>query len=229
MKKTYWMCAIACLAGLPNGALAEAWTNETKVNPNNVHKVYLGGGVGLSEESDFCDLFNSDGNGRCNEGDFSGKLLVGYKISPYVAFEFAYLNAEGSTYEEFETYSEGDIDYTNSVDVDTSLERYSVDVVGMLPLQGNITLLGRAGYGRNKTLFESELILDDENRTESEEYDEDSKGAAFGVGASYTWGELEARVMYERIWKVEALEKSDGKSAESDFSVLGVEVLMHFM
>lgn len=234
MKKPYRMCAIACLVGLPMSAFAETWingtnVNEAKVNERNVNKVYLGGGIGLSEESDFCDLFNSDRDGRCNEGDYAGKLLAGYKINPYLAFEFAYLNAEGSTYEEFETFSEGGVDYTNSVEVDTSLERYSVDVVGMLPLQGNVTLLGRAGYGINKTLFESELVLDDENRTKSEELDDDSKGASIGVGASYTWGELEVRVMYERIWKVEALEKSDGKTAESDFSVLGAEVMMHFM
>lgn len=229
MKKTYRMCAIACLVGLPMSAFAETWINGTKINESNVKKVYLGGGIGLSEESDFCDLFNSDRNGRCNEGDYSGKLLVGYKINPYLAFEFAYLNAEGSTYEEFETYTEGDVDYTNSVEVDTSLERYSIDVVGMLPLQSNVTLLGRAGYGINKILFESELVLDDENRTESVEFDDDNKGAAIGVGASYTWGELEVRMMYERIWKVEALEKSDGKAVDSDFSVLGAEVMMHFM
>lgn len=229
MKKTYRMCAIACLVGLPMSAFADTWINGTKINESNVKKVYLGGGIGLSEESDFCDLIKSNRNGRCNEGDYAGKLLVGYKINPYLAFEFSYLNAEGSSYEEFGTYTEGDEEYTYSFTEDISLERYSVDVVGMLPLQGNVTLLGRAGYGRNKILLEEDSILEEENSSESEEFEDDSKGAAIGVGAAYTWGELEVRMMYERIWKVEALEKSDGKAADSDFSVLGAEVMMHFM
>lgn len=219
MKIRHKVWAFLWLAGLPLSAISET----------NVGKVYLGGGAGLSEESDFCDLFNSDRTGRCSEGDYFGKVLVGYKINPYLAFEFAYLSAEGSTFEESESYSTGGVDYTNSVEVDTSLERYSIDVLGMMPLQGGVTLLGRAGYGKNKVLFESELHLDDENRTESIEYDESNNGAAFALGAAYTWGELEARVLYERIWKVEALEDNNDKTAESDFSVFGVEVMMHFM
>ena len=218
MKIRHMACALLCLSGLPLKAAADT----------NVNKVYLGAGVGLSEESDFCDLINSDGSGDCDEGDYAGRVMVGYKINPYLGFEFSYVDAEGSTFEESEAYSQGNIDYVNRFTADISLERYSVDVVGMLPLQAGFMLLGRAGYGKNTLQVESKLLLDDEDAIERDEYDEDSDGAAFAVGASYTWRDVEARVMIERIWRVEAFERN-GKVQDSDFTLFGAEVLMHFM
>lgn len=200
--------------------------------------VYVGGGVGFGSETRFCDLDDdideeaiADGiqsSTKCDETGLATKAFLGYRHNQYFAFEFAYSDVLGSEISNRTIETNGDIDL---FDTEFSLERYGVDFIGFYPLNERFSALGKIGVSKNKFIFDATntLISDGERESESDTYEEDGKGLLVGIGATFNIADVELRAIYERFWHVDTgIVLDSGKKLETDFSVLGLEAMMHF-
>ena len=136
---------------------------------------YIGGAIG-----DAAVEFEDDESGASFDGDDTGyKLMVGYRIIPWVAVELNY-----SDY--------GDpVDNFLGVDLEASYDATSASVLGMLPL-GGFDLFGRLGFARLDADFEAVgFDVSDSDRTTE---------PLFGLGAQYRPNpNLAIRVEWEAV------------------------------
>lgn len=121
---------------------------------------YIGGAVG-----DATVDFEDDQTGEQFDADDTGyKIIVGYRIIPWVAVELNYSDY-GNPVDEF-----------FGVDVESSYDAKSISVLGMLPL-GNFDLFGRLGFASLDADFRA-VGFNVRDREESTE-------PLFGLGAQY--------------------------------------------
>lgn len=173
--------AAATLIALSSGmTAAEAQENE--------RGFYVGGGVGqFNVQID--DIDDTDeAIERLDDDDTAWKFFGGYRFSPHIALELAYIDFGGPS-DRFST-SGSSGDYT------VELSGFAPYVIGTLPL-GPVELFAKAGYYFYD--IDIDVDLDDlgGNVFESSDSGEDFL-YGFGVGMTF-FEHLNARLEYEKV------------------------------
>jgi len=146
--------------------------------------LYLGGGYGKFG-IEFDDIDDEIGDFDFDDSDSAYKLFAGWRFSPYVAGELAYLNL-GSPSEAFD-------DGTNVGRVEANIDGFAPYVVGTLPL-GIFELFAKVGY-----LFYNVDVDFDLNDLELGDSDND-EAFVYGVGAGLVvFDHLNVRLEYEKF------------------------------
>jgi hypothetical protein len=168
-------------------ALSVAMTPALAAPEDNPDGVYAGLGYGqfrldIDGFSEYTDVVND----ISESDDNAWKAFVGYRFSPYIALEAAYIDF-GSPGDRFETSSAGG-SYT------AELAGFAPYVIGSVPL-GPVELFAKLGY----YFYDVDLELDlDSDPDADSDYSESD--FLYGVGAGLTFfNHLHVRAEYEVI------------------------------
>jgi OOP family OmpA-OmpF porin len=138
-KKTVTTITLASLAGLFIATSASAANNG----------IYLGGAAGWGDtyQSNVASELNGT---HTNSSGFSGRVFEGYQFTENFGLEAGYTKFH-------------DVNLNNdTIDLDTKLKSYSVDVVGkgMVPLTNGFGLFGKLGVAYLNEAFDGSVTRD---------------------------------------------------------------------
>lgn len=187
--------------------------------------VYLGAGVGQSELLDGCE--NAEGLNSCDEKDSSKKVVLGYRINPMFAFEFAYAKLGGSSVDfddqAFVSFDDGSGGYYDAeYHVEFPVTSTSISGLAFAPLNENISFFGRLGYGNQKVEFSTDIYAPEADVSGTFKEDEKDEGFIYGIGAAFRQDAVEFRLHFDRYVDIGVF------GSKEDVDNFGIEALLHF-
>lgn len=142
-----------------------------------------------------------------DEKDNGYKLQVGYRFNPYVAVEGGYMDLGRYTYHAVATVPAATRDGKGTIDA------WNIDVVGRLPVGGQVSLLGKVGAARHQLKFHC-----DGTGIACVNPDREAKGTSlhYGIGAEWAFSpSWFARGEYEVVQKIGDSFNTNGTSGTS--------------
>lgn len=204
---------------------------------------YVGGQAGQSTKEaprSFYDLFNADiqsfsfftptqQSTSFDDTDTAFGVIVGYRLTPHLAFEGGYVNFGQVSYT---SRSSGDFPLesgTVNVDIESETTGFIVAVLGVLPLSRNWELFGRAGalFANNKITIDvtaqgQQFIPPRGNRFAASDTVGTTNLSA-GLGISRRFFEIyDLRLEYQRAF--DAGDEDFGGKGDLDAALLGLTV-----
>lgn len=188
--------------------------------------LYLGGSAGVSKVLDLgtCSGFPAIQVTSCNikNTDAAWKLFAGYQLTPFLAFELAYVDLGKAKLTESLTGPGGPVPGELSASV--AVKGYSADIVGTIPISGGFSLIQRTGVFRWTMDLRSSGNqylpgIADPFRTTPTGYNID-----FGVGAKWDSDRhLGLRLEFQRFMRV-----GDKDTGKTDIDLLSASLLYSF-
>jgi OOP family OmpA-OmpF porin len=161
---------------------------------------YVGAGIGeFGLELDHSDLIRFDGS------DTAFKVLGGYQLMKYFAFELEYIDAgeaEDIWRGEYEGYS---VKVTNTI----GLSGFNASAVGILPLGEKFSLLGKVGVIYWDADLKEKVYYEEFDNTDSFKDSDSGNDFSWGVGAAFDFTDhVGVRVEYQGF-EIEDVDTAD--------------------
>ena len=157
---------------------------------------YVGGGLGSSYGSKFCDLAG-DGE-KCDDKDFAWKLLGGYQFNPMFGLEAFYTNLGNFKITPNGKDSAG---IAASAEVKSEVTGFGLAATAGWPINQQVSLFGKAGFAHTNAKITTSITAKNAGNVlinETVSHDSDTNNFMAGAGVKYSFNQnLAVRVEWE--------------------------------